>query len=563
MRHPGSALPLELEAEVNVLLTITHHELRSRLLAFAARAATGRRSAAAQEAPLPQATVRQCSSDNAELAREGCSPQADIPMPGQCCEETGMHTLKASTVDDLWSRPAPKPDDCLSDDDASIRGVSIKSSPSAIEMAALTVHLGGKAQIRASMALSDRARSGRDRRSKLLRLILSSRYEMAISFAILANALLIAWETQYTAEQVPTVAHEVHFDAFMLLFCVVFSMDLVLRVSAQGSLFFHTTEWTWNWFDVVVVLGSNVEAIVFLTDSKDDWLSKSSLLRVLRLVRVVRFVRALRSLLFFRSLRITVSVLCGSLLPMMPFVVIMTLVFMSFGILFTDGASDYMVAHGVDPELQKYYGSLFVTMSTLFKAISGGIDWEVAVEPLAGLSALYSVIFYGYMSFSVFALLNVVNAMFIDTTLQRSRQDRDFVVQTEQDGKMKFTDMLERLFTELDADSTGKIKLPELYERLKDPKIIAYFRAIDLRVYKVKRLFQLMDSDKSGSIDFAEFKKGCDRLRGAASQLDQAILHYQMIALWKEVKTVKELLAGDRTVERGISFTGHGRVTPE
>merc|ERR1712048_1180427 len=184
---------------------------------------------------------------------------------------------------------------------------------------------------------------------------------------------------------------------------------------------------------------------------------------------------------------------------MMPFLVIMTLIFMTFGILFTDGASDYMVSHGVDPELKKYYGSLFVTMQTLFKAISGGIDWEVAAEPLESMNSVYSIIFYGYMMFAVFALLNVVNAMFIDTTLQRSRQDRGFVVQTEQDGKRNFLDTMERLFTELDHDCTGTISVRELYERLQEPKICAYFKAIDLKVYKVKRLFQLLDADKSGA----------------------------------------------------------------
>jgi len=158
------------------------------------------------------------------------------------------------------------------------------------------------------------------------------------------------------------------------------------------------------------------------------------------------------------------------------------------------------------------------------------------------MNALYSITFYSYMAFSIFALLNVVNAMFIDTTLQRSRQDRDFVVQTEQDGKRNFLDTMDRLFTELDNDGTGTISVKELHQRLQDPKICAYFKAIDLKVYKVKKLFQLLDIDKSGAIDHLEFKKGCDRLRGDASQLDQALIQYQMKALWKESRAIKELL---------------------
>jgi len=550
------ALLSELEAEMDGLLTTQHHELRSQLRAFATRAATGQCSGTAQE------TFRRDSTASVELVRDGLSPEImDVPMPGHCYEEAGVSRLPAPVIHDKWSPEtpvvptAPRPNlrmaealgegtpPDISDEDEQTAN-TFRSSPSAVgRMAKVSRRLEkGKAQLRASMKLEQKAKRDSDWRARLLRFVFSPWYEMANGAAIIINAFLIAWETQYSAERVPAIAHEDYFDVFMLFFCAVFTCDVFLRVLAQGSLFFITTEYKWNWFDVVVVIGSNVEVIAYLTDNRDDWFSKYSLLRVLRLVRVVRFVRALRSFVFFRDLRITVSVLCGSLMPMLPFVVIMTMILMTFGILFTDGASDYMVSHGVDSQLMKYYGSLYVTMATLFKAISGGIDWEVAAEPLGNMNAVYSVAFYGYMMFSVFALLNVVNAMFIDTTLQRSRQDRDFVVQTDQDGKRKFLDVMERLFTELDHDGTGTVSVSELYDRLQEPKISAYFKAIDLKVYKVKRLFQLLDSDKSGAIDHMEFKKGCDRLRGDASALDQALLHYQMKMLWKDVRAMRELL---------------------
>jgi len=200
--------------------------------------------------------------------------------------------------------------------------------------------------------------------------------------------------------------------------------------------------------------------------------------------------------------------------------------------------------HSYHPGLKKYYGSVFVTVATLFKTITGGIDWEVAVEPLEKMPLMYTVVFYAYVTFSVFALLNVVNAMFIDSTFQRSRQDRDYVVQTEQDGKRSFLAMMERLFVELDIDNTGTINLSELQNRIRDQKVRAYFKAIDLDIYKVKKLFRLMDTDKSGGIDHVEFRRGCDRLRGEASQLDQAILHYQMKMLSRDVATVKHLVRG-------------------
>eukprot|EP00959_Pyramimonas_sp_CCMP1952_P425492 8913080-Pyramimonas_sp.AAC.1 len=46
-------------------------------------------------------------------------------------------------------------------------------------------------------------------------------------------------------------------------------------------------------------------------------------------------------------------------------------------------------------------------------AIAGGVDWENVATPLEPLSAVYIMIFYGFIAFVMFAMLNVVNAIFI------------------------------------------------------------------------------------------------------------------------------------------------------
>ena len=107
-----------------------------------------------------------------------------------------------------------------------------------------------------------------------------------------------------------------------------------------------------------------------------------------------------------------------------------------------------------------------------------------------------------------------------------------------------FLAMMEKLFAELDIDNTGTITLTELQTRMRDQKVRAYFQAIDLKIDKVKRLFRLMDTDNSGDIDRAEFRRGCERLRGEASQLDQAILQYEVKMLSKDITFIKDLLLG-------------------
>jgi len=397
---------------------------------------------------------------------------------------------------------------------------------------------------RASMHLAQKAKRGNDWRAKLLRVTSSSHYELANSLVILLNATFIAWETQDSAKRAPAKGGAVHFDVFMFVFCILFAVDVAARMMAQSLYFFYSNDWKWNWFDVVVVAGSFMEVIAYCMESHSSVLSTSSLLRVLRLVKVMRIVRALRSIVYFRDLRITISMLCEAVIPLMTFVFIMVMVFMVFGIFFTEGATEYMVSQGVaDGELSTYYGDLFVTMLTLFKSITGGIDWQDATEPLGRLSGVYSVVFYAYVVWSVFAMMNVVSAIFIDNTIQRSKHDREFVVQSEIQEKKEFMATMDKLFVELDPDGSGTIRLEELQARIQAPKVSAYFRAIDLNPSKIKRLFQLMDSDGSGGIDRVEFKTGCDRLRGDANQLDLAILQFEVKQLARTATSIKGMLA--------------------
>jgi hypothetical protein len=333
----------------------------------------------------------------------------------------------------------------------------------------------------------------------------------------------------------------------MFVFCALFAADVAARLVAQGFRFFYSVDWKWNWFDVFVVTGSFMDVIAYCLESHSSVLSTSSLLRVLRLVKVMRIVRALRSIVYFRDLRITVSMLCEAVVPLMTFVFIIAMVFLVFGIFFTEGATEYVVAQGAADYgrggLSTHYGDLSVTMLTLFKSITGGIDWQDASEPLERLPGVYAVVFYAYVVWSVFAMMNVVSAIFIDNTIQRSKHDREFVVQAEIQEKKDFMATMDKLFVELDPDHSGTIRLEELQARIQAPRVSAYFRAIDLNPCKVRMLFQLMDCDGSGDIDRAEFKRGCDRLRGDANQLDLAILQLEVKQMNMATAAVKGVLA--------------------
>merc|ERR1719203_547626 len=93
---------------------------------------------------------------------------------------------------------------------------------------------------------------------------------------------------------------------------------------------------------------------------------------------------------------------------------------------------------------------------------------------------------------------------------------------------------MDKVFDQLDPDRSGTIRLHELQAHIMNPKVNAYLRAIDLNVFKVSKLFQLMDKNNSGDIDKKEFTQGCAQLRGEAKELDVAILQHEANMLLHE-----------------------------
>merc|ERR1712178_579657 len=60
-----------------------------------------------------------------------------------------------------------------------------------------------------------------------------------------------------------------------------------------------------------------------------------------------------------------------------------------------------------------------------------------------------------------------------------------------------------------------------------EPKLVAFFEALDLQVDDAWTLFKLLDSHESGLVEVEEFVEGCPRLRGSARSLDIARMMYE------------------------------------
>ena len=168
------------------------------------------------------------------------------------------------------------------------------------------------------------------------------------------------------------------------------------------------------------------EDIVRLSESTSAFnvLRIFRLCRVFRLARLVHIVSDLQALL--ASIVSSLRSLCWSL------VLLLLLSYMP-GLALTDIVTDHRVAthfpHG--EELQERFGSLTSCMLSLFESITDGIEWVDVVNPLCeDISPLLLLPFCFYISFVLFALLNVITAIFIDRSLQHGQDElREYLLE--------------------------------------------------------------------------------------------------------------------------------------
>jgi len=306
-----------------------------------------------------------------------------------------------------------------------------------------------------------------------------------------------------------------------IVFCLLFLLELLLRIAPYGLSFFTSSEWVWNLADSVIVCLTCVQVAIEIA-TQDASVVNPVAFRMLRLLRAMSTFRVARVFTRFRELRLLVYSVLGcmrslgfSLLMLWSFILLCSTIL-------TVGAQscDYSSTTDQSSELLKFFGTLGRTCMTLYMAICGGMDWGENYWTLEPIGWQYQATYILYVSFAIFGLVNVFAGVFVEHAMQAGSKDRELQIRNQIDQDFHNLKQLQRVFEELDVNNSGKLSLDEFENHLSDERAMAYFSAVKLDVSEVPRLFRLMDTDNSGSVDIEEFIVGCERLKGESRSLD-------------------------------------------
>lgn len=359
------------------------------------------------------------------------------------------------------------------------------------------------------------------------------RFQVVCSVVILMNAIFIGTTTQLWLDNVEDSVKD-GMTAVEVVFCMWFAFELVLRFIAERVLFFVGGDWRWNLLDTSLVFVSIIDLVAHGAGSATNVTTA----RILRLTRFLKLIRILRAARAFHSFRILVLSIVASWTSLLwCFLVVVFIIYM-FAIFFLQGVAEHL--QDSDPTsggpvgdddsaavLREYYGTVFRAMVTLFKTISGGVDWGDAVKPLTDVSWLYEPIFLLYLFFMYFGVLNVMIGAIVANTAEISTKDRQAVIKQEISRLTEYARKVRTFFSEADTDQSGLLSWEEFELYLADPHVKAYFQALELDVSQAHVLFKLLDVDESNQVGLEEFFDGCMKLKGGARSIDVNMLLYE------------------------------------
>eukprot|EP00927_Polykrikos_kofoidii_P081890 TRINITY_DN7986_c0_g1_i1.p1 TRINITY_DN7986_c0_g1~~TRINITY_DN7986_c0_g1_i1.p1 ORF type:complete len:787 (-),score=140.13 TRINITY_DN7986_c0_g1_i1:187-2547(-) len=360
-------------------------------------------------------------------------------------------------------------------------------------------------------------------------------FDITTAFLTVLNAVYIGLHIELTAASAKGEATYFTDDLESIQFCfsVAFFVELLFRIFAAGCSFFdpYNKDIGWNMFDFLLVAVSSVEIVMQFSVLSDGKVGSVSIARLVRFVRIMKVVRIIRMLRFLRSLRVLAASILATLRSLVWAMLLLCIIMYCFAVMFAGASVMYITEGGLPPQegatLLKYFGTVPLSTLTLFQTITGGLNWEVLVEPLFGVHPLYMIAFFVYVVFAMFAVLNVVTGVFCQGAIESAVQDQEEITQQQLSSIGHYSTLLRKLFFDIDAESSGTITLGAFERYMQDKTVKAYFQSLGLHVNEAWSLFKLIDKDREHAINIEDFVEGCLRMRGNAKSLEVNEMMYQ------------------------------------
>mmetsp|Transcript_48297 Transcript_48297/g.108501 ORF Transcript_48297/g.108501 Transcript_48297/m.108501 type:complete len:397 (+) Transcript_48297:3-1193(+) len=314
------------------------------------------------------------------------------------------------------------------------------------------------------------------------------------------------------------------------VFTALFTLDVLVRATVLQCKFWKVPL---NYIDV----GVTVAAIFELVMTYGNTLPVNPILfRLLRIGKLARAIRMVTMNSVLASLQLLIKCIAASTNMLFWSFCLLTFVQCVAGMVASTLCREFISNANGDPQLReevfRYYGTFSRTFLTMFEILFA--NWSPPCRVLVeNISEWFSIFFLLYRCVLGFAVLNVVNAVFVQQTMKTASSDEELAFKQKERDTNLYTRKVKKLFQTMDSSGDGTINREEFAKLVNSPMLKFWMSQLELEYHDLMSLFEFLDNG-DGEITLMEFIEGASRLRGGAKALD----------IWR-IETKLEVLMGE------------------
>eukprot|EP00435_Cladocopium_sp_Y103_P010174 s1083_g2.t1 len=351
----------------------------------------------------------------------------------------------------------------------------------------------------------------------------SSRLRKVMESVYVANfmALVVLMDAYCTCAGIDARAAKSEPDVAVL---VISDVCLVLYTLELTLIFYVFNKWS-DWMmvlDVIIVACGWLEIIMNAANvNQFGFRGSIKVTRVLRLVRIFRLIRlSLTAVRTLKELHKLATMMATCMRTLLWCFLLCFVVMTGWAMLMVEVVHPIMQDRREEGCMDIATSNVMSANLLLFKTVIAGDSWGELAVPIITEHPATAIIFVGSQLTIVFGVVNLIVAVVVDTfaeardnDVQNLAEEMEAEIQQDSDLDAEGPPIFERI----DKEGTGMLTLEDLVEGARtDAAFQSRLRVMDIDETlwqtspvvdqnDLQQLFQMIDSDQSGTIEAAEF----------------------------------------------------------
>lgn len=347
-------------------------------------------------------------------------------------------------------------------------------------------------------------------RGKARRFLESSLFDVVMAFVLVFTVYLVVRSTDFGADE---AEEPTWLQVCSLALLALFTGELIFKLWVYRMAFFKSRL---NIFEFAVV------ALDLLSLALSAFAADLPTFTVFRVVRIMRVFRAARILRTSRELVImtygficTIKAVFWCLCLLLVYILILAVLAVEL----IHPLNVNLAEQGMSGDADAF-SSVFRASITFFQQVVAGDSWGLVTIPIIKEYPWTGPFFIFVLASIEMALMNLIIAAIVDRAAEARQAEEQNRRSAKSDEYHYLKQKLKHSFKKIDTDGSGQIGIEEMLQGYDaDDDFRTVLEAENLGKEDLKTVYNLMDSDKSGSVGFLEFVDQLWRMKNMDSHM--------------------------------------------